>query len=623
MEEGATEGTGFDGSEFIKAALTGNTFIIPLDASGEWFRFHHLFQDYLQRELSRQLAPAEIAALHSRASSWCERHNLTDEAIKYALEAGDADTAADIILRHRNEALSLDRWYILDTWLEKLPAETVHQRPALLLACAYSTFYAQQFMKMDVILNEVKACLSDDTNDDGLRLEIKFFEGYLYFWQANIKECKRALKAAIKGAAAQVPQLMIAESELHLGLARAMNGEQALAIEALNQRIEDTGSSTGPLLSRAIGGLAMIYLLSGSLQQLTFEARRLQNLTGQNRTLLSEFWGYYLEGAADLHAMDLDSALVNLSAACKHLYVADARAVIDAMAGVALIHQLMRRTEQAQAILQQLTHFACETNDPVHICVAHSCEARIALLRGEVAQASHWAQQHSEPVDPFAMFIWLEAPHVTRARALVADGSAESLARASELLGEIRHTAEKCHFSCQTIEIAVLLSLLLEKQGHSDAALAALEEALTMAEAGGWIRPFVELGRPMTELLERLAEHNGSTDFLRRVRETCDAMPAPTTSTAAGKRASATTVESWSGEPLTRRELGILELLTQRLQNKEIASHLSVSPETVKTHLKHLYQKLDVNNRRDAAVKAAQILESTRRNTHTMTADTE
>ena len=163
-----------------------------------------------------------------------------------------------------------------------------------------------------------------------------------------------------------------------------------------------------------------------------------------------------------------------------------------------------------------------------------------------------------------------------------------------------------------TIEVAVLESLLLEKQGSSDAALLALQEALAVAEPGVWIRPFIELGRPMAELLERFAEHQGMTDFLRRVLDAFQIIERQAASAIADNHRADPAHINWSGAPLTNRELDILELLAQRLQNKEIASRLFVSPETVKTHLKHLFQKLDVNNRREAALRAVEILSAYR-----------
>ncbi|MGB5582232.1 MAG: LuxR C-terminal-related transcriptional regulator, partial [Gammaproteobacteria bacterium] len=320
---------------------------------------------------------------------------------------------------------------------------------------------------------------------------------------------------------------------------------------------------------------------------------------------------------------ELETALGYFVQTYKQRYVLESMAALDALVGMALTQQLLQLDDEAMETAGRLAEFVQDLNAPQYLSMVDSCYARIALLRGDMKSAADHAQMISDKPTPANLFMWLESPPITKARVLIASGSQESLQNAIRLLGEIRQQNEACRFTCQTIEVAVLQSMMLEKQGHSDAALAALEEAVTMAQAGGWIRPFVELGRPMVELLERLAAHNGGTDFLHRVRKTCVAMSARTTGTAAGTRTSGTAGESWSIEPLTRRELDILELLVERLQNKEIASRLSVSPETVKTHLKHLYQKLDVNNRREASVKAAKILESTRRNNHSVITDTE
>ena len=299
----------------------------------------------------------------------------------------------------------------------------------------------------------------------------------------------------------------------------------------------------------------------------------------------------------------------HFAAGTRHPYATDARAAVDAFAGLALTQQLMHQADAATGTIARLMDFVLERDDPGVLTVARSCEARVSLLQGRLSQAIQWAQSVSGTAEPFDLLIWVEAPLLTRARVLIVAGPTDDLNNAMELLREIRDLSEPCRFANQVIEAAVLQSLALEKQGHSDAALESLEEAVVLAEPGGWVRPFVELGQPMAGLLERFANQTGRTEFLRHVLDQFQVIQAQPASAAAGKPQSGA---AWSGEPLTKRELDILELVAQRLQNKEIATRLFVSPETVKTHLKHLYQKLGVSNRRDAAARSAEILSTTR-----------
>jgi LuxR family maltose regulon positive regulatory protein len=186
-----------------------------------------------------------------------------------------------------------------------------------------------------------------------------------------------------------------------------------------------------------------------------------------------------------------------------------------------------------------------------------------------------------------------------------ATGSRQDLRQASESLTMLRQSVEALHNSYQTIVLMVLQSLALNRLGGADEALDILRQAIQLAKPGGWVYPFVESGPPMAELLERLTHQNGAGDYPRRV---LDQFPRPGRSppdTAAANPRDLIGHDAGLTEPLTRREVDVLELLAQRLQTKEIATRLFVSPETVKTHLKNLYQKLGVKNRREASVKAA------------------
>jgi LuxR family maltose regulon positive regulatory protein len=240
--------------------------------------------------------------------------------------------------------------------------------------------------------------------------------------------------------------------------------------------------------------------------------------------------------------------------------------------------------------------------------------------------AVEWEQWFTESPVTAELFSWLEAPSITQARVLIAAGSGQSLANATKLLQSIRDMCEACQFKCQIIEVAILQSLALENQGRADQALDALKEVVALAGPLGWIRPFIEAGALMADLLKRLRKQNVSVDYIEKLlaafpdTESIPFLPdlkAPKNEREFEAETVAqipdSKIQNSLVVPLTNRELDVLELLAQRLQNKEIAEKLFVSPATIKSHLESIYQKLNVSKRREVVDKANALKIITRR----------
>ena len=231
-------------------------------------------------------------------------------------------------------------------------------------------------------------------------------------------------------------------------------------------------------------------------------------------------------------------------------------------------------------------------------------------MRGETAFVSD-ALCINEASQGGVMAIWLEVPAITQCRALLIEGSDNCLQQAEKKLQELLRLNQAHHNTCQMIGIMVLLALVIYRQGRLDESLDVLEQVVAMSEPETFIRPFIEIGLPMSNLLKGLQKRNLALDFIEKLlaafgddKEFAGPQAAdhPITSVHQHLRPS---VSSGSFvEPLTNRELDVLELLAKRLQNKEIADKLFISAETVKAHLKNIYQKLNVGKRREAVEKA-------------------
>jgi LuxR family maltose regulon positive regulatory protein len=186
------------------------------------------------------------------------------------------------------------------------------------------------------------------------------------------------------------------------------------------------------------------------------------------------------------------------------------------------------------------------------------------------------------------------------------------------------------HNTFHLIDILVLKALVLYIRSRMQEALRILAQALNLATPGGLIRPFVEPGPPMPDMLTRLKKQNIAVDYIDKLLVTFRDLrvevptriqsakpmadnnsyppnrrrakiPNPIRQTNFGQESK---IQNPMVEPLTNREMDVLELLAKRLQSKEIAEKLSISHETVRTHLGHIYQKLSVSDRRQAVTKA-------------------
>jgi LuxR family maltose regulon positive regulatory protein len=254
---------------------------------------------------------------------------------------------------------------------------------------------------------------------------------------------------------------------------------------------------------------------------------------------------------------------------------------------------LGRRPAAAESIrtLLPVTQSALSSDNEL----ARSFEARLALVQGDLDTACRWLLD-PPPALRYQMLVALEEPTLTRALALLAVGDADQLAEAASILAAALAFYDARHDMPRIVEIRAMQALVLAAQGSRAEALDGLEQAVQLAAPGGLVRPFVALGPPMSRLLVDLERRPDAPQYVARLlsafasRGPLDIPPAPARES----------VPTEMIVPLSDRELEVLAHLADRLSNKEIASTLCISWQTVAKHTGNVFQKLQVTNRRDA-----------------------
>jgi LuxR family transcriptional regulator, maltose regulon positive regulatory protein len=591
-----------------------NLFLVPLDERQGWYRFYHLFQQLLQKQLQAQKSEAEIATLHRRASVWYAEQGLIEEAIGHSLAAGDTSSAAHLVEAQFFWAFEQEQLVQMERWLRLLPEEQIQGSPILLFARVWILQARGQLKELPRLLTAAEQLLEassiggrnrDDPHSRLLRAliatawsQFQYFTGQT---QASLESARSALEWIPPG-----EEYVASLTLMFLAWSNQATGNEDVALVALQQALRDHSSHVNSA-ARLLFAQAWVYLAAGKLQQVERTARHLLQTAQQADLALSQNFAHWLLGVVHYEWNKLDAAAYHFSVVIANQHQAHFWVVHDAMRGLALTYQAQGLSTQAQETARALLEWVQGHNNMRELMTAYAFCGHLTLLQNKVESAEQWLEMAGNQDVPVGPMIFLEDQPITKVRLLLAKGDEPSVAQGQALLTQLLQHVEAIHNTRKTIQVLALQAWAYDQQDREIEALDVLERALTLARLGDFMRTFADLS-PLAKVLHELRMRRKARHAVDKNLDTYLQYILAAMSPVAKQAVSTEELLEQEGlEPLTSREMQILHLLDEDLTNKEIARKLVVTPGTVKVHTNNVYRKLSVNNRR-AAVTLAKAL---------------
>lgn len=592
--------TGQQGSqEMLESLERENMFLMTLDDSREWFRYHRLFADFLQEEFVHR-HPNAVADLHHRAAEWYLAQDMPEQAFPHAIEGSDAEIAVQIMDRYSNAKLASGEFRVLRQWIDSIPPEWYDVYPALGLARVGLLAFTGAFEDSMRHLEKMEQRLAPAESEE------------VRWHQARVTSV-RCLMACVQNdlphAELYATQALAAlgEDDLNwrpmiygsLGDTYRQDGQWEKAKECYRQALVVANSPGLHFMSaHGLGALADLALRQGHLREAAaYWEKALAVIEKQ------ENWGRLplpVIGWVHIRMGEILYEWNAFSEAWTHLtrglelaeLGGDTRSLIAGYLIAGRLKLSEGRIAAAADYLARVQPVIEQAPFPDWTSHYERFQLDVWLAQDRLRVAVEWADEMLK-VDLLEERPESEVALLAVAHVLIVKSDAPSVARALVLLERLLPAAQEAGRVGIQIEGLALQALADWRRGDLAAALTSLERALRFAEPEGYVRLFTNLGLPMARLLQEARSRNVLPDYVARL------LAAFSTD-----RSLPLSIEGVLPEPLSSREQEILELLAAGLTNREIADKLVISPETVKKHTGTIYAKLGVSNRTEAAARA-------------------
>ena len=587
----------------LEAIERNNLFLIPLDDQRRWYRYHHLFGDLLKSHLQDTHANV-VPDLHTKASIWYEQAGLIPDAINHALAADDIERIVHLVEGLAVYKMDAGELRAFLNWLDHLPQDAAYQYPWLMIARSWALFNSGQYEAVETTLNQVEEILSQEDVSPKLRDRIR---GHIAALRSYLAEVREDVELGIQKA--EDALRLLPDQDLKLRSFVAIRWANCLVgigdFEKAIQAFQEAGNAAkliedGHLAITALSEMSIVQMWAGNLRQAIASIQDISNYA----ELLAQKDGRQslARGILYRHLSHIKHELNELTEAeyfaeksvkiCQQW--GEKEALIFGLARLAHEQFALRKFDLVDQNMSKVLELAGQLS-PLTLDYFQKFRIFLQLRRGLTEDAETWATKLG--LSPNNQFKY-EVRFVNQiyAHLLIAKADyANALKVVNGLLEVFAEVGDKI----RTIQFNVLQAIILNKIGQTNDALIAMEKALSLASAEGYVRSILDEGEAVGELLRMaitkgieaeyasnlLSSLEGEINYVRLDRQTKVLM-----------------VES-----LSQRELEVLRLLVTNLTTPEIAEELCISISTARSHIKNIYGKLDAHSRHEAVTKAREL----------------
>jgi LuxR family maltose regulon positive regulatory protein len=568
-----------DDSQILLEQLEhANFFIVPLDQARQWYRYHRLFVDLLRHRLSKSML--NVAELHERASRWYAEQDSFEEAIEHALAGGHWELAGEWIDQASDQTLRRGEVLTLLTWCRRMPEEVLLSRPEWALTFAWPLILIGEVEQADRVLQHIKGNLPSDNRP--LRGRVLAAEAFLSRTSGEIAKTIELSKQALE----YLPEddrSSRGNLAVNLGLITWHIGQLDEAEKALKEALLDTQATRNHYSHHT----AQVFLARthASRGDLTSAITHLKKALTMGDRVPTAVLAHTDLAAIHFERNQLESAWEHLERAYVIAEAIHNQEFHTACAVQrALFHLRLGEVKAAQSAIEPALAIQRTQELPILTDARlKACQIQIALAEGDLATARKIQTSISIPHDAhtFCRFIDLNT-----ARIHLAAGERDQARLALQAASEY---AEAAGWRYALYVIRVMQSLQAE---DIETAIPILQPALQTAEIQGLIRVFLQESDQILGILREAARRGICPGYIGEILAVVEEqVPAPSSYEALP-------------EPLTKRELEVLRLIAAGRSNRQIAEQLVVSLGTAKSHIHHIFGKLDVSSRTEAAARA-------------------